>query len=400
MNLPEPKRKASGIYFLDLRDRGLGRVSLNTRDLATARARRREYALGHRTLTPAEPTRNPDLGPTMKDLFARAERTIWAPGEAKSQRTIRSNVKILTELVGDEPVTAMTYTRLEQLSDQLRARGYAPGTVKRKMDAVSRVLSMATKWTDDKGRPLLPYKPKMPPIRVSNLKDRVVSPAEEVAIFEAIEARRVSEPARQWPRFGALISFLFDTGARLGEALNLSPEDRTIARGANGAIVDYVTFARYSTKNDKPRSIPLTDRAASALNFAVETSGLKGGREVYFPMTSGTAWYMWDNIREDLAKRGVDISDVTLHTLRHTCLTRLAEGDEANGVPPMDLLRLQMWAGHSDPKITAGRYAHLRVDHLIRGLDILQGSSGGNPAIPTFTEAPANGGEVGTIVIH
>lgn len=365
MALPELKRKPSGVFYIDLRGQGLGRVSLGTRDRAVAVEKRRDIVLGVEPIKKDEPSRYRGSGPTMRELFDRAEMTVWK--EAKSLATIRSNVKILGGLIGDEPVQAMTYTRLEKLIQELEAMGYAPATVKRKLDAVSKVLRMATKWTGPDGRPLLASKPSMPTIKVNNMKDRVLSLAEEEQVFAAIEQRRQDEPQRQWRRFATLIRFLLDTGARLGEALMTGPDDITRLDRPEGEV-RLVTFARYRTKSDKPRSVPLTGAAWNGLLGLHNDLGRRKGEDkwLYFPLNEGTAWYMWSNIRDDLAALGFDISDVTLHTLRHTCLTRLAQGG-------MELLRLQKWAGHSDPKITAERYVHLRADDLVAGLDILQG---------------------------
>jgi integrase len=328
----------------------------------------------------------------MKELLDRAEMTVWR--ESKSQATVRSNVKILTGLIGQETVDEMTYTRLERLVEELRTLGYAPGTIKRKLDAVSKVLRMATKWTDAEGRPLLASKPTMPRIKVDNLKDRVLSFAEEEAVFAAIEKRRQEEPQRQWRRYADLVRFLLDTGARLGEALGIGPDDISSVPTLSGPV-RLVTFGRYRTKNDKPRSVPLTKSADAALERRAEDLGRRRGEDkfLYFPLNEGTAWYMWSNIRDDLAALGMDIADVTLHTLRHTCLTRLAQGG-------MELLRLQKWAGHSDPKITAERYVHLRVDDLVSGVDILQGSNGGTPAIVTIMTPPANRAGSGALSLN
>ena len=392
MSLPELKKKPSGVYYLDLRGRGQGRVSLETRDRQVAAQKRRDMILGLEPIPSKQPSRPRGSGPTMRELFDRAQATVWHPSEAKSQGTIQSNVKILNGIIGDEPVSAMTFTRLEKLTQQLKDLGYAPATIKRKMDAVSKVLRMATKWTDDEGRPLLATKPPMPTIRVNNTKDRVLTPAEEEAVFAAVEKRRQDEPGRQWRRFGALLRFLLDTGGRLGEALNTGPDDLSEVPHGDGTVT-LVTFARYKTKNDKPRSVPLTASALSALEGLSDDLGRRGDKWVYFALSEGTAWYMWNNIREDLVKLGFDIGDVTLHTLRHTCLTRLAQGG-------MELLRLQQWAGHSDPKITAERYVHLRPADLVSGLDILQASNGGIPASVTFGDRKGKGAANGTVSLQ
>ncbi|WP_109798658.1 tyrosine-type recombinase/integrase [Novosphingobium meiothermophilum] len=400
--LPELKRKASGIYYLDLRADGGGRVSLNTRDRAKALELRREFLAKGVAPSATESSRNREPQVTMRSLFERAENTVWHHSQAKSQATIRSNIKILNSLIGDEPATAMTFTRLEQLVDELKALGYAPATVKRKMDAVSKVLRMATKWTDPDGKPLLAAKPPMPTIRVANTKDRVLTRAEEDQVFACIEKRRLAEPGRNWRRFAALIRFLLDTGARLGEALATGPEDLSVVSGEDGEGVLLVTFARYRTKNDKPRSVPLTGAARAALEGLKDDLGmvrLKDDRgnirekPVYFPISNGTAWYMWENIREDMKPLGFNVDDVTLHTMRHTCLTRLAQGG-------MQLLQLMLWAGHQDPKVTTSRYLHFRPSDLLGGIEILQGSNGTTKESPIFREGTANRAAFGTVSLQ
>ncbi len=404
--------KPSGIWLVDYEDHTGTRRRVTT-GIKTAPMRKppaevlqagREIVLG------ARPTRIPSSSVdqarktagqfTMSDLFDRCEKTVWHPDNTKSQGTVRSNLKVLRAEIGDVAVTDMTYSRLEKLVGALKDKGYAPATVKRKMDMVSKALRMATMWTDAAGRPLLISKPPMPAIRVQNLKDRTVSPVEEVALFAAAEKRRQTEPGRQWFRMVALLEFLFDTGARLGEALGIGPASVTEMGG-----VSYVTFARYRTKNDKPRSIPLTPRALGALGKLMDHLGRDdAGEWRFFPLTHGTAWYMFDQLRQDVKDQtGMDLSDVTLHTLRHTCLTRLAQGG-------MDLLRLQQWAGHSDPKITAERYTHLRPTDLAAGLSILaasngtsgdiRGGDGNNPVSVPNTEAGVNRATSGTVTLQ
>jgi integrase len=385
---PTLSQKSSGIFRVDFIDSAgeRRRLTLKTRDRATAKARMwdtiqtHEESLKQPSTSSLGSPRKPAIGVTVNDLFDRAEKTVWHPDNAKSQGTIRSNLRVLRPMIGDVLAKDVTYTRLEQLTEDLKAKGYAPATVKRKMDMVSKALRMATIWSDAEGRPLLTAKPTMPSIRVANTKDRILELDEEQQVFLAIAARKDREPGRQWFRFEALVRFLLDTGARLGEALNAGPQNISYMGGQA-----YVTFPRYRTKSDKPRTVPLTGRLVEALALVGEHAGRRRGETlpVYFPLSHGTAWYMWDNIREDLKRLGVDIEDVTLHTLRHTCLTRLARGG-------MDLLRLQQWAGHSDPKITAERYVHLTPGNLTGGLDILSPSNPASHVIVISTEAGAN----------
>lgn len=438
------KQKPSGIWFVEFEDEAgkRRRVSTGIKTVkqrvapADAKAKAREIVLGLDQQSRAVQPAHKKAGHiTMRELFDKALGTVWAPSEAKSQGTILSNVRILNALevrthdrvwiFGDEPANNITFSALEDVVAALKTRGYAPATIKRKLDMVSKALRMGTKWTGPDGRSLVDTKPVMPSIRVANLKDRVIHgaadasllgvPDEEKLIFEAIERRRVAEPNRPWFRVAALLRFLMDVGGRLGESLATGPNGKDIGFRPvlleDGTVIQrpVVIFPRFGTKNDKPRMVPLTDAAWAALEsqkpFAGEVK-IKNLDEVYtklvyFPLKASHVWYMFDQIKADMKEKdGVDISDVTIHTFRHTCLSRLAQGG-------MDLLHLQQWAGHSDPKITADRYAHLMPSNLMSGL-LMLGSTGGaipkengtKPVNVPNTLAGVNRANLGTGVPH
>jgi integrase len=358
-------QKPSGIWAVDyLDDQGKRRrASTHTRDKVQARIKAREIVMGLSpasapvssvpTAGSAQPPPKTGNGVTMDELFRRCELTVWSPREAKSQKTIKSNLKILRAMIGDVPVADMTAGRIEQLSADLFAKGYAAGTVKRKIDMVGKALSLATRWEDSSGRPIITGKPKMPTITAKGARERVLSPEEEVALFETLDRRIKDEPQRDWRRFRAMVRFLLDTAARLGEALNVREEDIE-EREVEGRTVTFVHFRRYRTKNDKPRQLPLA--ASSVAELAYLRLAAVDGR--LFPFKGSTPWYMWDNLRDDMKAQGIDISDVVIHSLRHTKLTRLAK----DGVP---IHKISRFAGHSDIKVTWNSYAHLAPSDLL-----------------------------------
>ena len=353
-------QKKSGIWFVDFDDDGQRRrLSTKTRDKTEAHKKARDLVLGTGN-TPGSVTSSRGHSSamvTMNDLFVRCEKTIWHPRELASQRTLKSNLKVLTKLIGDEPVATMDYSRLERLKDDLFALDYAPGTVKRKMDTVGKALTMACRWTDANGKPLLRGKPPMPSITCNNARDRVLTPAEERAVFKAIEVRQQSEPTREWWRYGRLIRFLLDTGCRLGEALVVT--EKSVEMHPDG--ITYVALKRHQTKTRQPRLIPLTDAVLESLPKL--TAMADGGP--LFPFKQSAAWYRWSNIRKDVQAmpNGHDISDVVLHSMRHTCLTALAKEN--------DVLKVSRWAGHSNISTTAKHYAHLSGKDLHGALDVL-----------------------------
>jgi integrase len=118
--------------------------------------------------------------------------------------------------------------------------------------------------------------------------------------------------------------------------------------------VTFVHFRQYRTKNDKPRQLPLSEAVVTELPYL--RLAAVGGK--LFPLKSATAWYMWDNIRDDMKDQGFDLSDVVLHTMRHTRLTRLAKAGVA-------IHKISQWAGHSDIKVTWNHYAHLAPNDLL-----------------------------------
>lgn len=370
------RQKPNGMWLVDYEDDGKRRrvsTGIKTAPMRTApadvKAAARDIVLGLRTpkapvsSTPQKAQKT-DGRLTVSDLLDKCELTIWHPDNVRSQRTIRSNVKILGAYLGDEAVADMTYTRIEKLVGDMKANGYQPATVKRKLAMLKRALKQAVVWG------LLAAAPPTPSIVVRNLKERVITPDEETALFVALEKRRQLEPGRQWFAFRVFLNVVFDTGGRLSEVLGLSP-DHLSQQGRT-----YLTFPRYRTKSGKPRTLPLADRSVAALGSLMDhlTRDKATNEWRFFGFTAQTADKMFRELREDVQREtGMAVADVSIHTIRHTVLTRLARGG-------MELARLQKWAGHSDPKITAERYLHLMPSDLDGGLDIL-GTVGGTEGI-------------------
>jgi integrase len=125
-----------------------------------------------------------------------------------------------------------------------------------------------------------------------------------------------------------------------------------------------VAFPRYRTKNKKPRVVWLTKAIIETLPI-LRANAIDGR---LFHITPATAWYMWNGIREDLKVQGYDMDDVKLHTLRHTCLTRMAQSGKFR------IEQISDWAGHSSIQITMDRYRHMLPSdsaHLVDHLDAM-----------------------------
>lgn len=352
--------KPTGHWAVDFEDPVTGkrrRVSTGLRDKAEARRKARDIMLGlDGPPAPAPKAPKAPEGVTMDALWRRCELTVWSPSECRSQDTIKSALKVFRDLdvpglgrLADVPVGDLTFTRLERVREAFRSLGYAPGTIRRNLAMIGRSLSMAEQWG------LIPVRPRMPGLKVENQRTRILSAEEETAVFAALTAMAEEQPARDLRRFQYLIRFLLDVGCRLGEALGVRVSDLEEQDGQW-----YVDFRRYETKNGKPRRIPLTPAVAATLPYLREASC----RGVLFPLTASTVWYMWDNVRDRVkADAGLDLSDVVIHSLRHTCITRLAKR--------LPIHIVSLWAGHSDVKITASIYTHLNAEDLLAGVLVL-----------------------------
>lgn len=342
------RQKPSGIWIVDYdgEDGKRKRVSTGTRDKAQASKLARDIVLGKIEPPAAQAgaqTRAQAGSPSMSDLFEILLKDEWSPSRTKSQRSLMSNIKILTPLIGATLVKDVTDQTLADLKSALEAKGYAPATVKRKLDTVGRALTGAVK------RRIIDERPNMPVIVVQNLKDRIVSPEEEVLIFEAIDARAQREPMRQWKRFRALVRWLLDGGFRLSEPLQAKLDWIVEHKGR-----PTLALPPEATKSGKARPVPLSKAIMDTVPYLTATMT----DDRLFPMTAATAWYMWDTIREDIRLSGKgNIDDVNLHTFRHTCLTRLIRGG-------MAIHWVSKWAGHANTIITEQRYLRTNAGDL------------------------------------
>lgn len=289
----------------------------------------------------------------VSDLLRYCELHEWRG--LRSKATLRTNIKQLKALIGDEDIGDLHYTRLKRLASDLETYGKrpaAPATVKRKLDTLSNALTIATRMTNDDGSPVLIAKPTFPTFDIDNIQERVITDAEMADLFKVIAARREAEPHRDWTRFDAFMRFLLATACRRGEALRVWP-GHIEQRGAR----HFVIFERYTTKSKKPRIVPLTAEIAALL----PALRLQAGNGPLFPFTASVLWTMWKAVRADMGALGHDFSLVRYHTARHTTLTKAMKRH------PIALV--SKLAGHASIQITATRYGHLTADDLVDVVD-------------------------------
>lgn len=373
------KRAKDGIYLVSFLDETGKRKRLST----GARSEREAYAKAPqivagktaKQIAKVEPVVAAGAGDapaanvtlTMNDIFDHCEKTVWRNHRAMD--TLRSNVRILRVICGDDLVTDMHYSRLEEVQEQLFKRGgrkganrATPGTVKRKMDTLSKALGTATRMQGPDKKPILFAKPPMPSLVVHNLKDRVFSDHEVSVIFKVIEARHLVQPGANWKRFGYFVRFLLDTACRKSEVLMVREE--WIEERDDGMV--FIHWPQYRvdkvdadgqpvpmTKNTKPKSLP----ASSAIKAMLPFLRMNAVNGKLFPQHKSTMDLKWDIVRSEAKKHGVNIDDAKFHTLRHTKITNLVKAGA-------ELPKVSKFAGHSNIGITMKRYAHLSPGDL------------------------------------
>lgn len=327
-------KRRNGIWMLEYRHDGRRvRVSTGKRDRAAAEIEARKLV----TVPPKgdeQPQRRlAAVGDNLGALMWKTYETVWR--HSKSAASAYSQCKTVDRELGHLSLPDVTYGRLQDYVDELREQGLKPATINRRLAVVGRAMTEGVRL----GK--LPARPAMPTLPEDNQKERYLSEAEEARLLEA--TRRLSVEQAEYMR--PLLVFLLDTGCRLTEALTATEGDVT----EGGAII----FPGRRRKNGRSIAVPLTERAAAAI-----------GDMLASPL-HGHVDKDWCIRRFGRLRRWANVEDVTLHTLRHTCASRLLQ----RGV---DIYRVSRWLGHSTLDVTASRYAHLSTEDLRPGVSALE----------------------------
>ena len=131
-----------------------------------------------------------------------------------------------------------------------------------------------------------------------------------------------------------VIELAIETALRRGEILNIKTEH-----------IKGQTLLIPKTKNNHPRTIPLTKRALCIL----ENSKLP------FPMSANAVRLAWERLK----KKG-NIKDLHFHDLRHEAISKFFE--RGLSIPEVALI-----SGHKDVRMLF-RYTHLRPEDILKKL--------------------------------
>jgi integrase len=322
--------KRGNMWYLDLRTvSGRKRIPTGKTSEAEARAEAERIA---RTL--GGPARRGAL--RLHDALEHAYITHWC--RTRSAEVMRRVVNLIQRDLGFLKLTEVDTETLRGYCESVISQGTSPATVNRRMSAIGVALRMAVEKKE------LPSRPKLPKYEEDNLKDRYMTPEEEVAIFGWLAGKAEAEkhdPSGDgcWAYVKAFATFLVDSGFRFSEAFKFTLED------------GYADLRNYTTKSGKGRRVPLTARAKAAAQFLLASP-------IHERLKNEFGKAPWDYVSHRWARatKAVGCPDVTLHILRHTCASRLVQ----RGIP---IYTVSKWLGHSSVKVTE-RYAKLSPDTL------------------------------------
>jgi len=286
--------------------------------------------------------RQPDI--TFKQ-FAEIYLRDHADLHKRSAKRDREILKTLNRFFGTTILHEITSHRIEQFKrDRLNgtwrafkqkrsAKPVKPGTVNRELDTLKSIFSKAVEWkylVDSPARGVKRF-------RVQNRRTRILSVDEQRRLLEACEKQ---------PKLQALLKLALISGARIGELLTLAWED---------CQDGYLTF--WTTKNGKVRRIPVTDAIAALL-----ASRPRIHPWIFTNTRTGKPYTTIRKVFERALERAkITSGDVTVHTLRHTALSRMIE----HGLDDYTVMSI---SGHSSTRMLE-RYTHPTLERRIAALD-------------------------------
>ena len=248
---------------------------------------------------------------------------------------------MLKDRLGFLTLSTLTREEVAKFRDARLAEGKSTGTVRNNLHLLSSVISTAINdWGYE-----LQHNPvnRITKPRPCEPRDRRLEPGEEERLLAAAAASRN-------PYVHSMIALALETAMREGELLELEWDNVNLEQR-----VAYLP----TTKNRKPRSVPLSAKAVEVL---IGIPRLEGVQRVFHSWKGGDCFHhLWMRI---LDKAG--IRDLRFHDLRHEATSRFAERG-------MDVLRIAAITGHSSMQMLK-RYTHFRATDLAKELDRLASS--------------------------
>ena len=265
------------------------------------------------------PASEPQTKMRLMQLLRIGEERIWKKKAHRDQCYV--NVKDMADFLGDPEIDQITTETVDYLT-QLLIPKYRPATVNRKMAALHTLLKYA------RDRDWIQKIPKFQWQYEDNERIRWLTIEEEKQLLSILPAD-----------VSAFCEILILTGMRRSELLRLKPDQ------IDG---DYARL--WTTKTNKPRSVPLTPRAKELI-----------AQWLPFNLDHIYIYREWNKAKEAMGLK--DDKHFVLHMLRHTMATRLLD---TTG----NIVFVQKLLGHSKLETTM-RYAHMSDDQLLSAVGLM-----------------------------
>ena len=278
------------------------------------------------------------LGPlTLSGLLDEVYAKYWA--RAKAGHTAIQNAQTCIKTIGNIRPSQVTTSAIDAAVAQWSTEGVAPGTINRRLSALSKMLRHAHERGYISGMPVLKREKEY------QGRIRYLSKEEEQTVVGYF--RLICRPS-----LADLVQVAVDTGMRRGELLRLKWED---------CDSDHIRV--WETKNGKPRSVPMTQRVIHVLNERRESN--PHTTSVFHDLTEDMVRQGWDRVRSHM--KLTEDRGFVFHALRHTFVSRLVQ----RGV---NLRVVAALAGHTTITTTM-RYAHLAPENLVDAINLLEQES-------------------------
>lgn len=289
-------------------------------------------------------------------------------------RTVKESAAILGRLIpelGAATVAELTRARVAEWRRRRLEAGASNKTVNNQLAVLLAALACAVELELIATNPLVGLRSLPVGPRHQRRRPRALAEWEIAKLLAALADMDENPPPEQCPRVPQelLVRVLLETGARWGE-LTLATWADIDTAGATLAL------RAENTKTDSERAIPLRRETCEALaTYRLECARILGTMPTsaapIFLSPKGRPWTSGSNFRKILGvayeRAGLLVRDergrlrsrdghaLHVHTLRHTCCTRLLAA-----AVPVPIVQAVM--GHASPQMTLRVYSHLRAE--------------------------------------
>lgn len=220
----------------------------------------------------------------------------------------------------------------------LKESGYSPSSVNRKFEVLRSFYRFYRRFTPYKQFPCAHIRP----VRFVKPRGKYLTKERINEVLDAIEYKQCKRLLRD----RLVLEFLYQTGCRSNELINLKKNQ----------VDSKHNLIRLIGKGNIERAVPVGKRLKTLIVRYLKLGSSKNTTSYLFTTNSGKQiypMYLWR-----LIKKYFPNTDVSAHTLRHSCATHLYH----NRAP---IKAIRDLLGHRSLKSTEA-YLHLNIKHLIK----------------------------------